>query len=74
MEFLLAQITYISSVEQSPEILKRVWDEIAEPNSVYAGVFGGLDDLLFHRLKTNMSTICDLSSMLEQLQIAQNLG
>ncbi|KAH8146891.1 uncharacterized protein LAJ45_08970 [Morchella importuna] len=73
MELLLAQITYISAVEQAPEILKAVWEEIAEPNSVYAGVFGGLDDLLFHRLKKDMNTICDLSSMLEQLQIAQNL-
>jgi hypothetical protein len=74
MERLLAQLTYKSSVEQSPETLTRIWNEIAEPNSFHVGVFGGLCELLFFRLRHNMNTISDLSSMLEQLQIAQNLG
>lgn len=47
-----------------------------ERNSVHFGVYGGLEQLLFHRLKTvkDLQPVCDISSMLEQLQVAQSLG
>lgn len=50
--------------------------EILRQDSVHVGVYGGLDQLLFFRLRgdKDLDQICDVSSMLEQLQVAQSLG
>lgn len=76
LERLLAKVTYISAVEQAPGVLVVVRGEIVRQDSVHVGVYGGLDQLLFFRLKNDkdLEQICDVSSMLEQLQVAQSLG
>ncbi|KAH0558795.1 hypothetical protein GP486_004563 [Trichoglossum hirsutum] len=73
LEELLKATTYVSSVEHDTALVVEAKMNLFN-NSKLAAVASNLEDLLFHRLRKEWDKRKNLSSLLEQIQLARNLS
>ncbi|KAF8250004.1 hypothetical protein K440DRAFT_659974 [Wilcoxina mikolae CBS 423.85] len=76
LEFLLLEITFRSALENDCEAVANAFDEITIGGTEFTIISCALEELLFHRLRKDREWWVrnDLSSLLEQMQLAHNLG
>jgi hypothetical protein len=79
LEYLLGEITFRSALEHDCEAVANALGEITNGGTEFATISRGLEGLLFYRLledtdRSEWEARNDLSSLLEQLQLSQNLG
>ncbi|KAF8248699.1 P-loop containing nucleoside triphosphate hydrolase protein [Wilcoxina mikolae CBS 423.85] len=76
LENLLSEITFRSAFEHDSEAIPEVFRKITAQNTEFSAIYQGLSSLLFHRIdkKREWATRNDISSLLEAVQLAQNLG
>ena len=75
-EYLLGEIIFRSAIQHDCEAAADAMKGIATKRHRNAAIFRGLEDLLFHRLRKDREWALrnDLSSIFEQLQLAEGLG
>ncbi|KAI9768773.1 MAG: hypothetical protein M1839_003958 [Geoglossum umbratile] len=73
LESLLQALTYLSSFEQHPPSIVEAQIRLARDEEL-ATVASSLEGLLYHRLHREWETRKSLSALMEQIQLAQNLG
>ncbi|KAF8535500.1 hypothetical protein BDD12DRAFT_892638 [Trichophaea hybrida] len=79
LEYLLAEVTFRSALEHDCEAVANAFDGITNGESDFSIISRVLEVTLFYRLRkdtdrSQWEARNDFSSMLEQLQLAENLG
>ena len=73
LERLLGELTYLSSLDQDASILTKAQISVFS-SSEHSAITSSIEDLLFHRLRKEWGVRCELSQLLEQIQLSQALG